>query len=605
MSNKDSYHINIFNLLTENASAFKHVIVDNIEKIMEYRTDYCKAVNDFFYDNEYADFYISDSVVNKIKSEKGEDFVIKQSDIVNIIENTTNTFDENCPKYIIERNIYSICIRIAKIIKINKWDRINNKTLKKLKKTIINPLVLNLYDKVRYNTVNYHNGKPIRDLYDSIFDGIEKNKEFIAELSKITLKTIRAFERDYIFTVKYHNIGIGSDDKSYTIESIGPVSQEYNFSLYKRTFLSYNNFSENFLPVLLYMTVKLVIKYSLSLKLQKYLFSLKEMKYISTDVNAFFARNTSATGEIYHEYVKCFENCGISDVSSYEQRNIDKFIKSIKSVGKDIIKIINNTDLKEVAVDKSKLHIIEKVYQKNFSGLDGFLPYFDYMSKLYDCYNKYHHDINCYKENAVEEKLHTDTVYENLIKNLNDNVNKLVSAVINLAVSYSPDSEYNYEFICAFIASLEQFFGYDDTKSPTVLDLVLNIEEKLKSTDSLINLFKSHNFDDEKQKKIIEEYAEKTVDLIKWFTNSDSEFVSFKEHVEFDNIYFYLYDLMFNFIAFKSDIMYLKTLYYNTSAANIFKSSYTVFDNEGVCNNISPFISKEYSRIILDEYSNF
>lgn len=495
------------------------------------------------------------------------------------------------------------------------------KFFNKYKRKFVKPYVINLYDKIKNNNINYGNGTIITDLVDAILTEITNSEEydklFNNKMCKLKELLFTKYKFNFIITPVFYNDRrdkIFDDDEFVKFEKETVTEKNLSISEYFCTrglqpYWFFRSIYDKLLEKILYtITIN-----NLNDLIKDYIFSLKEMKYIESDCKAYFSRLATGTTEILNNYTEALNKLPVINLSS-SPLNYRKFMaKKLSKVFGDVLNMF--TKPLNYNIKKENLENLRQFYTKRFNNQTAFVEYFEEFTAVYSLLNNYHHDIRCWYDGAIDEKIEIDNRYQEFLKIFSENASKLVDVAINQAVSkfnkvtIQPDSTHKvdinqsitiYRFIAAYFRVLRTIFS--------VSNIVV--------TNNKINNINSNNFSEEIFKDgLIHDFLS-TKSVIRLFKHVDlddkiNDFA--KDFV--DNAWKYIYNLMVirykydettfmdsgsmlynEFKDFESDIREVIKRYKETTAYRIYDYALNMIPTDSL--NISNFIKEGTSRFI-------
>lgn len=587
--------ISIFNL--KNHSEFSKKLKTSSYFLTNLTYDHVNSKSRFVgkdTNNEMVFYEFDDNFVKSRKDDFDEDILLEIS--------RTNLRNRETIHDDFKNNLEFIYRSMFNYIADHKSIRFSKGMLNYIKKSVVNPCIENLYNKVKYNTINYSKGEPIRDLYDIIFDKLmNKNYKFFIYVGKMFKEFIDGYSKSTKINVR--KVSVSQNDYDYDICSYGMTKDVLISDL-----LSIKKDDKNtdfYIEMGVNLFTLLIIKeFSFYIK-NKILPKNKQYQYISNDCQAFFSRMISGTNEIYRKYKK-----SVSKINN----PCDFIANSFDSIGLKIVDMISAHKYWKCNLSKNNLKDLRNYYFQQFNGTENFVEYFNDLVATNSLYNNYHHDITCYKEDSIDDKVKHDDTYEKMIKIFNKDLDDLIVKTIDLAVETSDkvdktiDEEHLgnklYQFVYGYLSVLRKVFlkkavkisnnkiihdanGYN---RDTFIDGIIKDMNCSKPYSRLMKRYFGDNPNKIKDftKKFAEEIVDYVYNLIIFDKNDTASKITFIS--QFINI---LEDL--DNLSNRMKALILN--YLGTSADEIWRSCYS---STRYTEFISPFIPKDLSRIITD-----
>lgn len=538
---------------------------------------------------------------NFVSYEFDDNFEIKESDIFdeNLLLKIASENYENKKEMSsdIKGNIEFIIYSAYKMIKDKRLNKIDPFYFNYIKRKLIIPCINNLYNKVKYNTINYTKGEPIRDLYDIIFDQLQtKDPKFTLYIAKKFRKFVKKYVTNTKIDIQRSNISL-KDDK-YNIEIVG-ITKDVNMA----DLVVFKKPKDKLFVTILADLYVLVLFKTLSKDIyDKILSKNKNFKYISNDCEAFFSRMISGTAEIYENYNKAMKKSSNFVISVGD---------SFNKIGKRIINMFANPYWKR-NVSKDKLKLLRENYFKSFDGESNFTDYFGDIVATNSLYNNYHHDITCYNEDAIDQKVQHDENYQKMINSYQVHLDDLIIKTIDLAVNESDkidtviDEHLNgnklYQFIFGYLSVLRHILSKKAIKiSNNAIseasynkDIFINgIIKDMNSTRPFKRLLKRYYKDDIKKiDEITKKFAETIVDNVYNLIIFDVTTIYDRSK---DSFMTYLYMINNDYKKLNRDMKSLMISYAYTTASRIWETCYTSY-SDPKNRLVSPFVPNNLSR---------
>lgn len=488
------------------------------------------------------------------------------------------------------------------IIDHKAWKEVK-KIFNKIKKTSVNPYVINFYNKLSHNAANYSDGGPIKDLYDSIMDDFVDTPEFNKFMNKY-VKLVKfspiwneiKFKIDMVKVTKdeiYNTIHI-EDGKNDTKSLVSIVDIDESYSKIVKKLRKYQ-----------YVVLYNFLIGEISLLLQDYIFKLKEMKFIDKDCRAFFSRLATITYENSRIYSQALSKLPDND-AEYVYNKFDV-------LGRKIVWFFSKS--KYAHIKKTDMDSFRKEFAKKFSTESYFTTLFTDFVAVKSLYDQYHRDLHYYETDAIDNKVRIDNQYDKAVSLFSYNLNWLIDVVSSFALKemnkiikddlfedktskrdpYYKNTTYEFQFISAYFRVIRTFLKESGTRRT---DKILQnntfdiktfengIAHDFMNTKSVIRLYKRFGYSDEQIEKVSKDFAfhitKPLINLTVYFNDFNSSFL-----YNFDRVYVTMQRLSRDFDNIKFD-------YTSTNTKEIFLSCYSIRSGQA----FSPSIRWRSSRFV-------
>lgn len=429
---------------------------------------------------KYIRIFQNENNFDFIRSYKNKDCIVSRR---NKSEYNTDTLYINVterPDGYIKEYHYNECFLFYYT---NKWfpKLFTNSTkhhISKITKNITNKFVNNLYNKVKYNIIDYMTGNVITDLIDTIIYSTttysEKNSEFSFVDTIIESISDRIYN-ELLFNDKINFVILDKEQpESYKATTIDVLEKRYN------TFIED---AEKYFVDTLYKYIKNLVKYNvlhyIGVEILRTFKKSKEFDYINHDSKSYF--NTSASA-FEDQAGDLNEIMSMSDVTKPGIVNsVSKFITESLDLIKDYIMKNDNFDYKEFE------SIVATSFDNNFEPI----------SNLINFYDKLNSSINSYKKDSITISEYVHNTFTNTklfsIKNIVDIVKDCEE--LGKQTSNSKDSIY-------FIRAIKKSFTSSTLRS---------IRRKLDHNTFDANIFKQGLTKDFNQSKSFMSYLKRLI----------------------------------------------------------------------------------------------
>lgn len=542
--------------------------------------------------NEMVFYEFDDNFVKSRKDDFDEDILLEISRTS--LRNRETIHDD------FKNNLEFIYRTMFNYIADHKSIRFSKGILNYIKKSVVNPCIENLYNKVKYNTINYSKGEPIRDLYDIIFDKLmNKNYKFFIYVGRMFKKFIDGYSNSTKVTIR--KVSVEQNNCDYHISTYGMTKDVAISELLSRKKDDKN--TDFYIEMGVNLFTLLIIK-ELSIYIKnKILPKNKYYQYISNDCQAFFSRMISGTNEIYGKYKKTMAK--ITD---------DFIANSFNRIGLKIVDMISAHKYWKRNLSKNNLKDLRNYYFQQFNGTENFVEYFNELEAANSLYNSYHHDITCYKEDSIDDKVKHDDSHDKMIKIFNKDLDNLIVKTIDLAVTTSDkvnktiDEKHLgnklYQFVFGYLSVLKKVLlkkavkisndkVISDTNGYNRDTFINGIIKDMNCSKPYSSLMKRYFGDNPTQiNDFTKKFAEEIVDSVHSLIIFDNNVTTSKNTFISQFI-----DILEDLDNLSNNMKVLILDYLGTSADEIWRSCYS---SNRYTEFVSPFIPKNLSRIIID-----
>lgn len=289
-----------------------------------------------------------------------------------------------------------------------------------------NTFVNNLFNKVKYNIIDYTTGDVIMDLIDTIINSSVMKNECIYNI--INSLYIKLADKFYNNLFKSNNKDIKIDVK---------VEGE------AEDFLKDHSIS---IKTQLYKYVKRLVEYHIlnyiGFKIIKLFKKSKKFKYINDDSNMFFNRSAFAIDDQKNDFDEFLSINRVKVSKSDRFRNI--IIRSSNCITDCLNEIITNYNKLYVYNEENGNTIdfveIENMISKKFD------ENFDFLSDVLNTFNNLNSTINKYKKNFILQSERANELYVKAKRLFIDECKKLISKCIEFPRNLKDDyNSYDYK----------------------------------------------------------------------------------------------------------------------------------------------------------------
>ena len=288
-----------------------------------------------------------------------------------------------------------------------------------------NTFVNNLFNKVKYNIIDYTTGDVIMDLIDTIINSsVMKNECIYNIINSLYIKLADKF---------YNNLFKNNKDIKIDVKVEGEAED----------FLKDHNIS---IKTQLYKYIKRLVEYHIlnyiGFKIVKLFKKSKKFKYINDDSNMFFNRSAFAIDDQKNDFNE-FLNINNVKVSKDDRfRNI--IIRSSNCITDCLNEIITNYN-KLYVYNKENVNTIDFVEIENMIS-KKFDENFDFLSDVLNTFNNLNSTINKYKKNFILKSERTNELYVKAKRLFIDECKKLISKCIEFPRNLKDDyNSYDYK----------------------------------------------------------------------------------------------------------------------------------------------------------------
>ena len=288
-----------------------------------------------------------------------------------------------------------------------------------------NTFVNNLFNKVKYNIIDYTTGDVIMDLIDTIINSsVMKNECIYNIINSLYIKLADKF---------YNNLFKNNKDIRIDVKIEGEAED----------FLKDHSIS---IKTQLYKYIKRLVEYHIlnyiGFKIVKLFKKSKKFKYINDDSNMFFNRSAFAIDDQKNDFNE-FLNINNVKVSKDDRfRNI--IIRSSNCITDCLNEIITNYN-KLYVYNKENVNTIDFVEIENMIS-KKFDENFDFLSDVLNTFNNLNSTINKYKKNFILKSERTNELYVKAKRLFIDECKKLISKCIEFPRNLKDDyNSYDYK----------------------------------------------------------------------------------------------------------------------------------------------------------------
>ena len=288
-----------------------------------------------------------------------------------------------------------------------------------------NTFVNNLFNKVKYNIIDYTTGDVIMDLIDTIINSsVMKNECIYNIINSLYIKLADKF---------YNNLFKNNKDIKIDVKVEGEAED----------FLKDHSIS---IKTQLYKYVKRLVEYHIlnyiGFKIIKLFKKSKKFKYINDDSNMFFNRSAFAIDDQKNDFDEFLSINRVKVSKSDRFRNI--IIRSSNCITDCLNEIITNYN-KLYVYNKENVNTIDFVEIENMIS-KKFDENFDFLSDVLNTFNNLNSTINKYKKNFILKSERTNELYVKAKRLFIDECKKLISKCIEFPRNLKDDyNSYDYK----------------------------------------------------------------------------------------------------------------------------------------------------------------
>lgn len=300
-----------------------------------------------------------------------------------------------------------------------------------------NTFVNNLFNKVKYNIIDYTTGDVIMDLIDTIINSsVKKNGRIDNIINSLYVKLADKF---------YSNLFKNNEDIRIDVKVEGEAE----------AFLKDNSIS---IKTQLYKYVKRLVEYHIlnyiGLEIVKLFKKSKKFKYINDDSNMFFNRSAFAIEDQKNDFDEFLRANHVKVSKSDRFRNI--IIRSSNCI----------TDcLNEIITNYNKLYVYSKKYVNttNFIEIENMISkkfdeHFSFLSDVLNTFNNLNSTINKYKKNFILQPERANELYVNAKRLFIDECKRLIGKSIEFPKTLKDDYDYDPSDFIYYIRAIKKSF---------------------------------------------------------------------------------------------------------------------------------------------------
>lgn len=426
--------------------------------------------------------------------------------------------------------------------------------VKKETKTFVN----NLFNKVKYNIIDYTTGDVVTDLIDTIINSsIKKNKYINNIIDSLYVKLANNFYSNIYKTNKEIVFDIKNECEESLLSKVEPVLNKVVLmkpQLYKYT----NRLVEYY--ILNYINFKIIKLFKKS----------KKFKYINDDSKMFFNRSAFAIEDQKNDFDEFLSMNHVKVSKSDRFTNI--IIRSSNCITECLNEIITKYNKMYVCnkenFDKTDFIEIEKMISKKFD------EHFGFLSDVLNSFNSLNSTINKYKKDFILQPETANVLYIKAKSLFINECKKLISKSIEFPITLKDDYNYLHSDCIYYIRAIKKSFRastmlkymnsvmltdteFDDNK------FRCGIEYDFNQSRSFMRYISRYNLDNKKSSSI-------TYDFVTW--------VAFSIKAITDTFTKKISGLMDFIVSLDKDMDKLKYRYLNTDAYNIARLYVSPFD---------------------------
>lgn len=300
-----------------------------------------------------------------------------------------------------------------------------------------NTFVNNLFNKVKYNIIDYTTGDVIMDLIDTIINSsVKKNGRIDNIINSLYVKLADKF---------YSNLFKNNEDIRIDVKVEGEAE----------AFLKDNSIS---IKTQLYKYVKRLVEYHIlnyiGFEIVKLFKKSKKFKYINDDSNMFFNRSAFAIEDQKNDFDEFLSVNHVKVSKSDRFRNI--IIRSSNCI----------TDcLNEIITNYNKLYVYSKKYVNttNFIEIENMISkkfdeHFSFLSDVLNTFNNLNSTINKYKKNFILQPERANELYVNAKRLFIDECKRLIGKSIEFPKTLKDDYDYDPSDFIYYIRAIKKSF---------------------------------------------------------------------------------------------------------------------------------------------------
>lgn len=413
-----------------------------------------------------------------------------------------------------------------------------------------NTFVNNLFNKVKYNIIDYTTGDVIMDLIDTIINSsVMKNRCIDNIINSLYVKLTDKF---------YNNLFKNNKDIRIDVKIEGEAED----------FLKDHSIS---IKTQLYKYVKRLVEYHIlnyiGFKIVKLFKKSKKFKYINDDSNMFFNRSAFAIDDQKNDFNEFLSINRIKVSKSDRFRNI--IIRSSNCITDCLNEIVTNYN-KLYVYNKENVNTIDFVEIENMIS-KKFDENFDFLSDVLNTFNNLNSTINKYKKNFILQSEKANELYVKAKRLFIDECKKLISKCIEFQRNLKDDYDYKHSDCIYYIRAIKKSF-----RSSTMLKYMESI------------MLRDIKFDDDKFRSGIERDFKHSRSFMRYLSrynlDKTSHFQDFITLVEpsikviTDNFTKKISELMDLITSLDKDMDKLRHRYLHTDAYNIARLYVSPFD---------------------------
>ena len=288
-----------------------------------------------------------------------------------------------------------------------------------------NTFVNNLFNKVKYNIIDYTTGDVIMDLIDTIINSsVMKNECIYNIINSLYIKLADKF---------YNNLFKNNKDIKIDVKVEGEAED----------FLKDHSIS---IKTQLYKYIKRLVEYHIlnyiGFKIVKLFKKSKKFKYINDDSNMFFNRSAFAIDDQKNDFNEFLSINNVKVSKDDRFRNI--IIRSSNCITDCLNEIITNYN-KLYVYNKENVNTIDFIEIENMIS-KKFDENFDFLSDVLNTFNNLNSTINKYKKNFILKSERTNELYVKAKRLFIDECKKLISKCIEFPRNLKDDyNSYDYK----------------------------------------------------------------------------------------------------------------------------------------------------------------
>lgn len=308
-----------------------------------------------------------------------------------------------------------------------------NRIVKKETNTFVN----NLFNKVKYNIIDYTTGDVIMDLIDTIINSsVKKNRCVDNIINSLYVKLADKFYSNLFKSDKDIRIDIKVEGEAEAFLKDNSISIKTQLYKYTKRLVEYH--------ILNYIGFEIVKLFKKS----------KKFKYINDDLKMFFNRSAFAIEDQKNDFDEFLSKNRVKVSKSDRFRNI--IIRSSNCI----------TDcLNEIITNYNKLYVYSKEYVNttNFIEIENMISkkfdeHFGFLSDVLNTFSNLNSTINKYKKNFILQPERANKLYVNAKGLFIDDCKKLICECIEFPKNLKDVYNYDPSDFIYYIRAIKKSF---------------------------------------------------------------------------------------------------------------------------------------------------